>query len=181
MWVLASGWSNLSVSLLLLTPFLRGQITFGTGIHLPPECTHLLQLVVEMVNLGWFPNLLLAQYEPERSWVDCHIPDQLWVTSSLGKGAAFTAPGAHLAQCKQWSLAPFYTFPRKPLLYVVNLQESGSSDSSSLFLHIAFTINALSVWVDYFIWSRSRSQGLPYSGQIYSQINLLWASYLLCS
>lgn len=76
-----------------------------------------------------------------------------------------------------------YRLPSKPLPYVVNLWESGSSDSSSIFSHTAFPINALSVWVDYLVWSWSPkpSQSLTYTEQIYYHANVFWDSYLLCT
>lgn len=76
-----------------------------------------------------------------------------------------------------------YRFPRKPLLCVAYLQESGSSDSSSIFSHTAFPTNALSVGVDYFIWSWSPrpSPALTYTEQTYYHASLLWDRYLLCT
>ena len=68
-----------------------------------------LQLVLEMLNIVCFPSLLLSTYKLERIWADCHIPDWLGVTSSFGRGAAFT----HLAKCKQRSLASCLQTPKK--------------------------------------------------------------------
>lgn len=168
--------SSLQVSILFLRPYEK-QKWYVVQAYLC--CTGKLESTTACATR--IPCSLISQPVVGKEWAAWHIPHWQWVTSSSGMGAACGASDPTWLSARRGTEPLAYRFPRKPLLYAVNLQESGSSDSSTISSHTAFPINVLSVRVDYFIWSLSprRSKALTYIQQLYQYTNLLQDSYLL--